>query len=104
MPVSNYRFYHHQGTRPSQPSHGSGAVYGAVWLPDGKSMVWCSDLGLYRTDLTSRRTVRLRSSCLGRRYDNPAVSPDGRQIAMERSDRRVSDDGHSMHTKSMSGP
>ena len=76
-----------------------GFVYGAAWLPDGQSIVWCSDLGLYKTDLATRRTVRLRSSCQGRRYDNPAVSPDGRQLAVERTDQRVSDDGYSMHTE-----
>jgi len=85
-------------TSPAAPSS-EGFVYGAAWLPDGKSIVWCSDLGLYKTDLATRRTVRLRSSCQGRRYDNPAVSPDGRQLAVERTDQRVSDDGNSMHTE-----
>ena len=76
-----------------------GFVYGAVWLPDGQSIVWCCSLGLYQTNLATRRTVRLRSGCLGRQYQNPAVSPDGRQLAVERTDRRVSDDGYSMHTE-----
>lgn len=79
--------------------HTSGAVYGAAWLPDGKSIVWCCDQGLYKTELATRRTVRLRSSCRGRRYENPAVSPDGRQLAVERTDQRVSDDGYSMRTE-----
>jgi Tol biopolymer transport system component len=85
-------------TSPSKPN-GQGMVYGAAWAPDGKTIVWCGDLGLYKTDLTTRRTVRLRSSCTGRRYFNPAISPDGRQIAVERLDQRVSDDQYSMHTE-----
>lgn len=84
-------------TSPAAPDS-YGFVYGAAWLPDGKSIVWCGDLGLYRTDLATRRTVRLRSGCQGRRYENPAVAPDGRQLAVERTDRHVSGDGYSMHT------
>ncbi len=76
-----------------------GFVYGAAWLPDGKGIVWCCDQGLYKTELATRRTVRLRSSCQGRRYINPAVSPDGRQLAVERTDQHVSDDGYSMRTE-----
>ena len=75
-----------------------GFVNGAAWQPDGKSIVWCGELGLYRTDLVSRITVRLRSGCQARRYENPAVSPDGRQLAVERTDRHVSADGYSMYT------
>lgn len=74
-----------------------GFVYGATWLPNGKSIVWCRDQGLYKTELATRRTVRLRSACEGRRYENPAVSPDGRQLAGDHTNQRVSDDGYSMH-------
>ena len=77
----------------------SGEIRGAAWHPDGKSVVWCGSLGLYRTDLSSRRTVRLRSACTGRLYFSPSIAPDGRQIAVERYDRRDSDDGFSEHTE-----
>ena len=76
-----------------------GFVYGATWLPNGKNIVWCCDQGLQRTELLTQRTVRLRSACEGRRYDNPAVSPDGRQLVVERTDQRVSDDDYLMHTE-----
>ena len=68
-------------------------------MPNGKSIVWCCDLGLHKTDLATRRSVRLRTSCRGRLYMNPAVSPDSRQIAVERIDQRVSDGGYSMRTE-----
>ena len=77
----------------------SGEIRGAAWHPDGRSVVWSGSRGLYRTDLGSRRTVRLRSACTGRLYFSPCISPDGHQIAVERYDRRDSDDGYSEYAE-----
>lgn len=76
-----------------------GDIYGAAWLPDGQSIVWCCALGIYKTELATRRTTRLHSGCLGRTYMNPAVAPNGRQIAVERTDKHVSAEGYSMRTE-----
>lgn len=73
-----------------------GVVYGAAWTPDGRKVVWCGEQGIFEVDVASKQYRRLRSSCMGRRYFHPSISPDGQQIAVERLDRRIADDGWSI--------
>ncbi|WP_139252145.1 TolB-like translocation protein [Hymenobacter psychrotolerans] len=76
---------------------GHGGIHGAAWLPNGNGFVWSSDLGLFRTDLASRRTVTLHTGCSGRIYIHPSISSDGRTLIVERVDRHAEDNGRAIY-------
>ena len=75
-----------------------GFVNGAAWQPDGKSIVWCGGAGPvpHRPGLPHYGAPAQRLP--GAALREPGVSPDGRQLAVERTDRHVSADGYSMYT------
>lgn len=79
---------------PIDLSHSAaGSIYGADWLPDSRTVVWASGLGLFKVDTQTGQTVQLRSGCNSRVYLSPSVSPDGQTIIVERDDKQIVNNG-----------
>ena len=65
---------------------GKGVIFGVAWHPDNRHVFWTNGNGLYKTDIVSKQTWQLKSSCDSRIYLFLAVSPDGQTVAVGRSD------------------
>ena len=86
-------------THKPTPEGVGNSCYGAAWLPDSQSFVWCTGQGIYRTNASTGSTTQLRTGCRCRTYLHPSVSADGRQFIVERLDQRGVEDGTKIHTE-----
>jgi Tol biopolymer transport system component len=72
---------------------------GMSWLPDGKNLIWSTELGLYKVNVVTNAVTKIKTGCQSRLYSQPAVSADGSQIIVVRTDSRKVND-HTMYTES----
>lgn len=64
-------------------------VIGVAWHPDNRHVFWTNANGLYKTDIVSKQTWQLKTACDSRLYKSLSVSPDGKTIAVARSDKKL---------------
>ena len=77
----------------------SNGCFGASWLPDSQSFVWSSIAGIFRTNASNGSTVRLHSGCESRIYLNPSVAADGRQLIVQRIDKKGVEGGTKIYAE-----
>lgn len=77
----------------------SGAASDVDWSPDGHSIAFTGEGGVYVLRLTDRRPVRI----LGKRFSLPAWAPGGRELAVVKEERDLTTSLYVVHTDG-SGP
>ena len=84
--------------RPAPEGTGD-SCYGAAWLPNSQAFVWCTGGGVFRTDVATGATTRLRVGCFARAYLHPSVSANGQQLVVERTDQKAIEDGTKIYSE-----
>ncbi len=70
-------------------SAGAISINGMDWLPNSQTIIWCSDKGMFRTDISTNTTKKLKSGCSSKIYLWPSVSSDGSKIIVQRIDQNL---------------
>ncbi len=70
-------------------SSGQTGTKSFAWFPDSKTIIWSSDDGLYKMDISTQQVTQLRTNCDSRGYGNPCVSSDGNHILVNRADSKI---------------
>lgn len=77
-----------------QPTNNSGStdyIYSdaVTWTPDSKYIIWANPIGLYKTNVQTNQTVKLREACNRRFYTSLSISSDGNKIIAQRTDQML---------------
>lgn len=69
----------------------SNLIYGDAidWTPDTKYLFWANPYGIYRTDVTTKQTIKIKTACNSKYYAAISISGDGKKIIAQRTDQKV---------------
>ncbi len=73
-------------------------IDGVTWTPDSQFLIWCNHYGIFKTDINSKTTTRIKTSCDSKYYVSLSVSPDGKKIIAGRQEQKL--DGKNLYIKS----
>jgi hypothetical protein len=59
-----------------------------TWTPDSKHMIWVDAEGLFKTNIETQETIKIREICPSRSYWVTDVSPDGTKLLAGRVDAK----------------
>jgi hypothetical protein len=62
------------------------SAYAIGWVPNYQDIIWASWEGLYRTNIITKETTLLKTTCTNRFYTALSISPDGKKIIAQRID------------------
>jgi len=71
---------------PDNSGQGNNIINDIDWLPNSQNIIWANGEGLFNTDITTKKTTLLKTTCSGRYYTALSVSPDGKKIIAQRLD------------------
>ncbi len=62
---------------------------GVDWFPDSQTILWCSEKGVFKTNITTGSTIQIKWGCTSRTYLWPSVSSDVSKIIIQRYDYKA---------------
>lgn len=77
---------------PDPANHGRENITDIDWMPDSQNIIWVNGFGIFRTNIQTKQTTKIISSCDSKQYGTVSVSPSGDKIIASRTDRKVSND------------
>lgn len=77
---------------PDPANQGRENIMDIDWMPDSQSIIWVNGFGIFRTNIQTKQTTKIVTSCDSKRYETVSVSPNGDKIIVSRRDRKVSND------------
>ncbi len=80
----------HQIFQPTNNTNSTNTVFldGITWTPDSQFLIWCSAQGIFKTNIATKETVKIKNACDSKYYTAISVSPDGKKIIANRIDQK----------------
>lgn len=74
------------------PLADKGLITGISWFPDADNILWSTNKGLFKINISTRNETILKKGCRSHIYLRPTTSGDGKKILVERQDEKKVDD------------
>ncbi len=87
-----------QEVQPTNNTNNNTQITWMDWTPDTKFIIWANPTGIYKTNISTKETIKLKKSCNGSYYISISVSPDGNKIIAQRVDQKI--ENQNLYTKS----
>ena len=68
-----------------------------AWTPDSQYLIWANQQGIYKTNIITNVTQKIKAACDAKYYTSLSVSPDGNKMIAARVDQRF--DGKNLYIK-----
>jgi tricorn protease-like protein len=71
--------------------HSTNMIYldGIAWTPDSKFLIWANPHGIYKTNINTWETKKIKTACASKYYSGISISPDGQKIIAQRGDQKL---------------
>jgi hypothetical protein len=81
-------------TNNTLDAHSTNLIYirGCSLTPDFKFVIWSNNSGIYKTNINTKETIKIKAACDSKYYPSISVSPDGQKIIAARVDQNFEHD------------
>jgi Tol biopolymer transport system component len=84
--------YTKQIVQPTNNTNNNMQITWMDWTPDTKFIIWANSTGIYKTNVSTKETIKLKNACNSKYYTSVSVSPDGQKIIAQRADQKLAHD------------